>query len=306
MIYFRDNLYVIKTLKEFQYIDEEGKDQGANVRQKAKDISNLLTDESRLRQERRSRASMRDRMAGSSNGLGDDADPGENENVRRRSRSLPPRRATGRGNDDDELRRAIEASKQTAADEEARKGTMTAEERDLMQAIKLSEEEERKRNDSVTNANQSSLFDEQQNQLWVFNVNLPQFTPLIVLFHAALISEHRQTTRTRSRWSIRACNSRNSDCSPNSPRCSRSLRPSIPISSKHSKKRCRQAIFVQSSLSLSLTVTRPNINGNKLARRATIRSHCSSNSSNSNSNKAARRLVRQGAAPDCSRMSPRG
>ncbi|KAJ3019650.1 hypothetical protein NUW54_g28 [Trametes sanguinea] len=28
VVYFRDNLYVIKTLKEFQYIDEEGKDQG--------------------------------------------------------------------------------------------------------------------------------------------------------------------------------------------------------------------------------------------------------------------------------------
>lgn len=205
MIYFRDNLYVIKTLKEFQYIDEEGKDQGANVRQKAKDISNLLTDESRLRQERRSRASMRDRMAGSSNGMGDDFDPGENENIRRRSRSLPPRRATGRGNDDDELRRAIEASKQTAADEEARKGTMTAEERDLMQAIKLSEEEERKRNDSVTNANQASLFDEQQNQLCAFNTTRLRSLPLIALFSAALTSGHRQTTRTRSRWSIRAC-----------------------------------------------------------------------------------------------------
>ena len=30
VIYFRDNLYVVKTLKEFQYVDEYGKDQGAN------------------------------------------------------------------------------------------------------------------------------------------------------------------------------------------------------------------------------------------------------------------------------------
>jgi epsin len=28
--YAKDNLYIIKTLKEFQYIDEEGKDQGIN------------------------------------------------------------------------------------------------------------------------------------------------------------------------------------------------------------------------------------------------------------------------------------
>jgi len=28
--YARENLYIVKTLKEFQYIDEEGKDQGSN------------------------------------------------------------------------------------------------------------------------------------------------------------------------------------------------------------------------------------------------------------------------------------
>lgn len=28
--YARDNLYIVKTLKEFQYIDEDGKDQGSN------------------------------------------------------------------------------------------------------------------------------------------------------------------------------------------------------------------------------------------------------------------------------------
>jgi len=28
--YARENLYIVKTLKEFQYIDEEGKDQGLN------------------------------------------------------------------------------------------------------------------------------------------------------------------------------------------------------------------------------------------------------------------------------------
>ena len=63
VIYFRDNLYVIRTLKEFQYIDKYGRDQGANVRQKAKDITNLLSDDTRLREERMSRARLQDRMA---------------------------------------------------------------------------------------------------------------------------------------------------------------------------------------------------------------------------------------------------
>ncbi|CAG8690463.1 24814_t:CDS:10, partial [Gigaspora rosea] len=63
--YAKENLYVVKTLREFQYIDDDGKDQGVNVRQKAKDITNLLQDDERLNAERRKRANMRDRLTGS-------------------------------------------------------------------------------------------------------------------------------------------------------------------------------------------------------------------------------------------------
>ena len=48
----RVKIIEIQTLREFQHIDDEGKDQGANVRQKAKHISELLHDEQRLRAER--------------------------------------------------------------------------------------------------------------------------------------------------------------------------------------------------------------------------------------------------------------
>ena len=70
---------VVRTLKEFVYTDESGKDVGANVRQKAKDITNLLQDEDRLRSERRSRGDMRDRMLGNlaESGLRGDGDYGE-------------------------------------------------------------------------------------------------------------------------------------------------------------------------------------------------------------------------------------
>ncbi|EPQ53119.1 ENTH-domain-containing protein [Gloeophyllum trabeum ATCC 11539] len=151
VIYFRDNLYIIKTLKEFQYVDEYGKDLGANVRQKAKDITNLLQDEGRLREERRSRAHMRDRMVGR-------AGEEEDENTRRRSRSVPPARRTNK--EDEDLRRALEESKRMA-EEQAKK---SAEDRDLERAIKLSEEEEAKRAKALQDANQAALFDD-QNQL---------------------------------------------------------------------------------------------------------------------------------------------
>ncbi|KAI8976387.1 hypothetical protein BD414DRAFT_496759 [Trametes punicea] len=159
VVYFRDNLYVIKTLKEFQYIDEDGKDQGANVRQKAKDITNLLQDEARLRLERRDRAMMRDRMIRGSGAGGEDDD----ENSRRRSQSAPPRRGNGTNREDDDLRKALEESKRTAAEELARQ-RLTAEERDLQQAIKLSEEEEARRLKALQDANAASLFDDAQQQ----------------------------------------------------------------------------------------------------------------------------------------------
>jgi len=102
-------------------MDEYGKDQGANVRQKAKDITNLLQDESRLRQERRSRANMRDRMV--RGGPGGEDTP-EDENTHRRSRSTP---AGSRHNrEDDEFQKALEASKRTA-ELEAQETALSAE-----------------------------------------------------------------------------------------------------------------------------------------------------------------------------------
>ena len=58
------------------YVDDDGKDVGANVRQKAKDITNLLQDEERLRAERRARGAMRDRMLGN---IADSGLHGEND-----------------------------------------------------------------------------------------------------------------------------------------------------------------------------------------------------------------------------------
>jgi len=154
VLYFRDNIYVIKTLKEFQYIDEDSKDQGANVRQKAKDITNLLTDEARLREERRTRANMRDRMIRGVNG--DDNE--ENENVHRRQASSAGK---GRKRDEEELTKAIEESKKSLAKEHKDR-----EEMELQEALRLSKEEEDKRKKDVDNSNESSLFDD-ANQLYV-------------------------------------------------------------------------------------------------------------------------------------------
>lgn len=152
VLYFRENAYVIKTLKEFQFIDEYGKDQGANVRQKAKDISNLLSDESRLREERRTRAHMRDRMVGRrGNSFDDDTD------LPRRARSVPPSRHPNM--EDSELQRALELSKLTAA-QEAERNKKAPTDPELEEAMRLSREEEAKRLKNQSDSNATALFDD--------------------------------------------------------------------------------------------------------------------------------------------------
>lgn len=137
--YAKENLYIVKTLKEFQYIDEEGKDQGSNgkqrtpswhlyakpvvlfvtyglrlieyvlllylmniVRQKAKDITALLSDEARLKEERRSRNAMNDRMSGRAHGA-DRLEP-----------HTPVYERPGATDEDRDLQRALEESRRMA------------------------------------------------------------------------------------------------------------------------------------------------------------------------------------------------
>ncbi len=127
-------------MEEFQYIDKHGygKDQGASVRQKAKEITNLLMDEARLRQERHSwaeRTLVRDEPL---------APRGDEKNVHQT-----------RGAEDDDLRRAIEESNRTLAAEQSRDPDA-----DLLvaMAIQLSEAEEARRKATLTDSD--SLFDE--------------------------------------------------------------------------------------------------------------------------------------------------
>jgi epsin len=60
----RGNLAVIRVLRSFHYIDENGKDQGINVRNRAKEIADLLNDLDRVRQERRKAKANRAKYTG--------------------------------------------------------------------------------------------------------------------------------------------------------------------------------------------------------------------------------------------------
>lgn len=67
----KENIFAIQTLKDFQYL-EEGKDQGLNVREKAKQLVVLLKDDERLRNERARALKAKERFAQSASGFGSD------------------------------------------------------------------------------------------------------------------------------------------------------------------------------------------------------------------------------------------
>ena len=166
VIYFRDNIYIVKTLKEFQYVDDFGKDQGANVRQKAKDITNLLQDEARLREERRARASMRDRMTdGPTSPTAANPMDFEDDEGRRRRQADDSRKRAGKDREDEELRKAIEESKRMAKEEQDKIRREATDEDELQRALALSREEEERRIKELEKRNETALFDDDFNLL---------------------------------------------------------------------------------------------------------------------------------------------
>ncbi|XP_060696518.1 epsin-2 [Hemiscyllium ocellatum] len=66
----KENIFAIQTLKDFQYIDRDGKDQGINVREKSKQLVALLKDDERLKSERVQALKTKERMAQVATGVG--------------------------------------------------------------------------------------------------------------------------------------------------------------------------------------------------------------------------------------------
>ncbi|XP_060945410.1 epsin-3 isoform X2 [Limanda limanda] len=71
----RENIYTIHTLRDFQYIDRDGRDQGINVREKAKQLVALLRDEEKLKKERSLALKTKTRIAGGTSSLGSGSYP---------------------------------------------------------------------------------------------------------------------------------------------------------------------------------------------------------------------------------------
>ncbi|XP_069764105.1 epsin-2-like isoform X2 [Narcine bancroftii] len=66
----KENIFAVQTLKDFQYIDRDGRDQGVNVREKSKQLIALLKDDERLRVERSHALKTKERMSSVTTGVG--------------------------------------------------------------------------------------------------------------------------------------------------------------------------------------------------------------------------------------------
>ncbi|KAJ2970455.1 hypothetical protein NUW58_g9692 [Xylaria curta] len=149
----RKNTYIIKTLREFVYIDEEGRDVGQNVRVAAKELTALILDEERLRAERSDRKTWKSRVTGIEEFAPQTVPSGSHRQHR------PTRRYSDE--EDAEYKLAIEASKyQEEEDRRKREGRLSGggeDDDDLQKAIKLSREEDEHRKREQEERNTSSL-----------------------------------------------------------------------------------------------------------------------------------------------------
>lgn len=139
VIWAKDNLYIIKTLREFNITDSTGTEQGSIIRVKAKELTSLMQDDERLKQERNAAQSSTSR--------------GRRRNGGRNARS--------RYNPDDDiydedLQKALEESKLTAEEESNRRRNETDESLERAIQLSLEEEEMRKRNQNLLDLNEDS------------------------------------------------------------------------------------------------------------------------------------------------------
>ncbi|NXI65019.1 EPN3 protein, partial [Anseranas semipalmata] len=135
----RENLYTIQTLKDFQYVDRDGKDQGINIREKVKQVMALLKDEERLKQERAHALQTKERMALEGMGSG-------SHQVAYGRRASPYGDDYGRARGSPSSFNSSSSSPRFASDlEQARPQTTGEEELQLQLALAMSREEAEKK-----------------------------------------------------------------------------------------------------------------------------------------------------------------
>ena len=63
----REHLYDLRGLENYTCVDEQGKDQGVNIRHKVKEMVDFIQDDDKLREERKKAKKNKDKYVGMSN-----------------------------------------------------------------------------------------------------------------------------------------------------------------------------------------------------------------------------------------------
>jgi len=121
----KENIFAIQTLKDFQFV-EDNKDQGLNVREKAKAMVSLLKDDERLKNERTRALKAKERFAQSTQGYHPDhhgspmASPGEDYQQRLKP-DIELARPQTHGEEELQLQLALAMSREEAEAEDSKK-----------------------------------------------------------------------------------------------------------------------------------------------------------------------------------------
>ena len=65
----REHIYDLRSLENYTFIDENGKDQGVNIRHKVKELIDFIQDDDRLREERKKAKKNKDKYIGMSSDM---------------------------------------------------------------------------------------------------------------------------------------------------------------------------------------------------------------------------------------------
>ncbi|KAG8569687.1 hypothetical protein GDO81_014520 [Engystomops pustulosus] len=130
----KENIYAIQTLKDFQYVDRDGKDQGVNVREKAKQLVSLLKDDERLKEERAHALKTKEKLAQTSTA----SSASSTLNPATEAEQAWPQSS---GEEELQLQLALAMSKEEAEQVRAKPLPVSEEELQLQLALSLSKEE---------------------------------------------------------------------------------------------------------------------------------------------------------------------
>lgn len=65
----REHIYDLRSLENYTFLDENGKDQGVNIRHKVKELIDFIQDDDRLREERKKAKKNKDKYIGMSSDM---------------------------------------------------------------------------------------------------------------------------------------------------------------------------------------------------------------------------------------------